>query len=871
MEMLPFAALAFLLVVVSPIGAVILALRVWDLSRRLERRVDDVESALLELRRGRPAGTAEQAKAERVSPPEATTPKRGATTQGPAPSPAIPRPPREVSSAAPHGAPTRAGTRAVARQLEEQLGAHLPIWIGAVALALAGVFLVKLSLDRGWLLPATRVALGLLFGLSLLACGEWLRRRSTRVAAGLAAAGIAVLFAALFAGVNLYGLISPAVGLLLMGLTTAAAVGLSLRHGFLMAALGLVGGFLSPYLVRLEDPDLRPLLLYLLLLQAGLLAVGRRRGWWQLTLVAFLAGLGWVALSLGGPLTPEHATWLGAFVVTSVALPVGAMLRAGRAGTAPAFERNALTLHALATTGGLAALASLTLQADHSRTTWLFVAIIGLGTMLVERLRPRFHGLAWIAVSVPALLAVHWLLGLDGQPHPHVLGAVALVGALFAVVAYLCQWRSPDVAGWAWLSAASGVVYLLLAYRGATGLELSLPWGAICIAMAGLYLAAALPVSRRRETVGFEGALGALAAAATTFVSLAVPIELERQWLTVAWALEASILVWLAGRLRVPILRTLACVLAGGVGIRLLANPDLLRYAVGTHPIFNWLTYGYGIPVASFVAAASIAQRRGDSKLAEVFRAGAIVLGVAGLTLLVRQAFHPGNIGSSSYPLGEWGTISVVWLAAAWALLRAHRARPFASFAGLGRGIAVLALLQVTLAQCLLANPLWHHTAVGSLPILNTLLLAYGAPAALLLLLARERSSPAWLRAGCRLGALLTTFLLVTLELRQAFQGTHLDTGTASNAEQWAYSISWIGLGLALLAFGILGRSQLARFASLALMFLAVGKVFLYDMAALQDFYRILSFLGLGASLMLLAGLYQRFVFRAETDGHASS
>jgi uncharacterized membrane protein len=105
----------------------------------------------------------------------------------------------------------------------------------------------------------------------------------------------------------------------------------------------------------------------------------------------------------------------------------------------------------------------------------------------------------------------------------------------------------------------------------------------------------------------------------------------------------------------------------------------------------------------------------------------------------------------------------------------------------------------------------------------------------------------------------------------QAFQGTHLDTGTASNAEQWAYSISWIGLGLALLAFGILGRSQLARFASLALMFLAVGKVFLYDMAALQDFYRILSFLGLGASLMLLAGLYQRFVFRAETDGHASS
>ena len=38
--------------------------------------------------------------------------------------------------------------------------------------------------------------------------------------------------------------------------------------------------------------------------------------------------------------------------------------------------------------------------------------------------------------------------------------------------------------------------------------------------------------------------------------------------------------------------------------------------------------------------------------------------------------------------------------------------------------------------------------------------------------------------------------------------------------------------------------------------------MFLFDTAHLADLYRVFSFLGLGLSLLLLAYLYQRFVFR---------
>ena len=80
--------------------------------------------------------------------------------------------------------------------------------------------------------------------------------------------------------------------------------------------------------------------------------------------------------------------------------------------------------------------------------------------------------------------------------------------------------------------------------------------------------------------------------------------------------------------------------------------------------------------------------------------------------------------------------------------------------------------------------------------------------------------------------------------------------------ERYAYSAAWVLYGIGLLLAGIARRGPILRFGSLAVMLLAVAKVFLYDTARLSDLYRVLSFLGLGASLLLLGFLYQRYVFR---------
>ncbi len=64
---------------------------------------------------------------------------------------------------------------------EKNLATRAPIWLGAIALSLAGVFLVKYSFEQGWISPTIRVAIGILFGLGMLGGGELLRQKNARI------------------------------------------------------------------------------------------------------------------------------------------------------------------------------------------------------------------------------------------------------------------------------------------------------------------------------------------------------------------------------------------------------------------------------------------------------------------------------------------------------------------------------------------------------------------------------------------------------------------------------------------------------------------------------------------------------------------
>lgn len=75
---------------------------------------------------------------------------------------------------------------------------------------------------------------------------------------------------------------------------------------------------------------------------------------------------------------------------------------------------------------------------------------------------------------------------------------------------------------------------------------------------------------------------------------------------------------------------------------------------------------------------------------------------------------------------------------------------------------------------------------------------------------------------------------------------------------QFSYSAFFMLFGASLLALGFSRNSSFLRWQALVLLAVSIGKVFLVDVSALSQGYRILSFLGLGALLLGVSFVYQR-------------
>jgi uncharacterized membrane protein len=77
-------------------------------------------------------------------------------------------------------------------------------------------------------------------------------------------------------------------------------------------------------------------------------------------------------------------------------------------------------------------------------------------------------------------------------------------------------------------------------------------------------------------------------------------------------------------------------------------------------------------------------------------------------------------------------------------------------------------------------------------------------------------------------------------------------------AQELALSVLWTTYALALIAAGVVRKSAAVRWQGLALLGLAIGKVFFFDLSFLTRFYRIISFFMLGLVLLAVSFFYQK-------------
>ena len=123
------------------------------------------------------------------------------------------------------------------------------------------------------------------------------------------------------------------------------------------------------------------------------------------------------------------------------------------------------------------------------------------------------------------------------------------------------------------------------------------------------------------------------------------------------------------------------------------------------------------------------------------------------------------------------------------------------------------------------------------------------------------------LRTFLSVGIFLTTFWMVSSETINFFDYTEIHqlpsqnqtTGTLESMKQVSLSVAWLLYAIAIVALGISRRSVALRVFAITLFGLVVFKVFLYDTASLDNFYRFISFFALGGILLLAGYLYNRY------------
>lgn len=766
-----------------------------------------------------------------------------------------------VPSPSPTVAPVSAGW-------EQRLGARAFLWIGAITLALAAIFLVRYSIEEGYLSPEVRVILAALFGFALIGGAERMRSRDDRVAQALAAAGVAALYGSLFAAVALYGMVSQFAAGGAAAALTAFAMGLSLRHGILVAALAFVGGFASPAVIGSQEPNTPVLFGYLFAIAAGTLGVIRVRGWWLLGWGVLAGAVLWTVAWMLMVADMSELHWVGLFLVGVSALFVWATWRRMAEDENPPRDIAALVWSAIGITGAL--LVILIVQDGGRQTSgWAALALHGIGAFALGRWTPRFQYAAALAPALSLVaLALWWLASRDALADwsdARFAWLAVGFGGLYAAGAFALLWNAARPGFWAALSVSAALSHFLLSWYVLRGSETGGSWGLISIGLAAPFLVGAERLVRWRETMpGATEALGFLAAGVAFFIGAAIPLELNREWITVAYAIELAAVAAIASQLGLVSLRQLCWPLLVVVVVRFVVNPEILKYPLGLTPIFNWILWGYGISIAALVVALRFLRPTGDVRLVRAVEAAAALLAFVLLTLEVRSIFQPAAMDMLGSSFMERAFYVLVWggfaLAALWWSHRDHDPVALWAWRLSGTAAALLALI----VQVVIANPVFEPAGVGPLPIANGLLLAYAVPA-VMAVLARQ-----WIDAEPdRRAAILTevtasilAFVYVSFEVRHFFDPSFERPGfDAEGLELYSYSIVWLLFGVALLALGFVRKAAAFRHAGMVLVCIVVAKVFLIDMAGLQGLLRVFSFLGLGAALIGLGYAYRRFGF----------
>jgi uncharacterized membrane protein len=774
------------------------------------------------------------------------------------------------------------------------------IWLGGLSIGLSGIFMVRYSIEQGLLDPMARVLLSITVGLILHGVAEWGRRRSVQqfqALAALAGGSSIILFAAIAASLNLYDLFPPTFVFIALIAVSLGTMALAVLHGPVLAILGILSAYVIPALVSTGSGNAVSVLMYSIIITAASLLLMRYvyRPWIWASMLA--GSLGWWLLTLDSyDALGYRGYYLAALLYLFLALPkwdwflvkpfkAQAVDAASESSFEPALsvkgiwglikiKRPGLPKQLSETPGTISLVililaVGLTISSEsrvasaiYQWTPFFGILLVAAGSRVellkLAALSLGVQLLAWLTLGLSSYNGLR-LVGLIGPGQFDFLIFAAWMAFVFTALSLKNLKVSVNRNFWCALAVASPLLWLSLSYLLVTDLSESIYWGAASVALGVFYLLLAawrLRLDKLQPLASDEAERECFAVwlilAGHFAYSLAVAIMVREAGLTLALSAQILSIAWLIHRYNPPHLGLFLKLVLAVVVMRLTLNPWLLTYPADVH--WSFWTYGG----ATAFAALSAWHLRDNEKLGKWLELAALHLLVLTLWAETRYYLYDGDIFKQQFDLVEFSINTALWSSLALVYYLRHKvSQNLKPLYLLASKILMVMGLASYLIVLFFLNPFWTGEVISQTPIFNILLLSYGLPVviAVLLYLYYDRA----VQSKIAVFAAISAFVFINIEIKHLWSGMLSVHASTSNGELYTYTIVWLVLAIACLLAGSIRFGANVYRAGFGLMMIVIAKIFLFDMADLEGLLRVASFMGLGLSLLGLAYLYQRF------------
>lgn len=168
---------------------------------------------------------------------------------------------------------------------------NVPVKIGVIITFIGVSFLLKYAIDHQLLRFPIELRLLMIAGgaMAVIMIGWRLRIRRRIYALSLQGGGVGVLFLTIYAAFRVWQLLPPTLAfVMLVVLTVFCGILALMQNSRTLAILGIAGGFLAPILVSMGQGDHVLLFSYYLVLNMAILGIAWFRSWRELNLLGFV-------------------------------------------------------------------------------------------------------------------------------------------------------------------------------------------------------------------------------------------------------------------------------------------------------------------------------------------------------------------------------------------------------------------------------------------------------------------------------------------------------------------------------------------------------------------------------------------------------